>query len=290
MIRSLQQRMDEMQRNYEAQLRLSQEENAALKQKDDHIPSTPTVPDPPRMSRAQPRMEEEWLMSRPPPTGVEQSQPQRVEKTLPSRGNASHTVAEILGASKGGHPSRQVIHAEGNFPFTQFILETPLPYRWKMPTFHKYHDKTNPNNHLRVFTHQMMFQAVSDPIWCRVFSTSLTGEALEWFSELSPNSMDSFTTLKAKFNTQFVSLRPTILTVDNLVNIRQENGESLRSYLDWYNHMSVKIKVLRDEIAQHDFSYGLQTGVFADKISHKKPKTMEEMRERAAKFIKMEDM
>ena len=30
--------------------------------------------------------------------------------------------------------------------------------------------------------------------------------------------------------------------------------------------------------------------VFADKISRKKPKTMEEMRERAAKFIQMEDM
>jgi len=48
MIKALQQRLDEMQRNYEAQLRVLQEENVALKQKDDPIPSTPTVPDPPR--------------------------------------------------------------------------------------------------------------------------------------------------------------------------------------------------------------------------------------------------
>jgi len=54
--------------------------------------------------------------------------------------------------------------------------------------------------------------------------------------------------------------------------------------------MSVKIKDLSDEIAQHHFSYGLHLGVFADKISRKKPKTMEEMRERAAKFIQMEDI
>ncbi|XP_027905607.1 uncharacterized protein LOC114165139 [Vigna unguiculata] len=143
---------------------------------------------------------------------------------------------------------------------------------------------------MRVFTHQMMFHAVSDPIWCRVFSTSLTGEVLEWFSELSANSIDSFATLKARFSTQFAPLRPAILTVDNLVNIRQEDGESLRSYLDLYNRMSVKIKDLSDKIARHHFSYGLQSGVFADKISHKKPKTMEEMRERATKFIQMEDM
>jgi len=54
--------------------------------------------------------------------------------------------------------------------------------------------------------------------------------------------------------------------------------------------MSVKIKDLSDEIARHHFSYGLQPGVFTDKISRKKPKTMEEMRERATKFIQMEDM
>ena len=160
------------------------------------------------------------MESRLPPTGPEQSQPARVERMHASRGNASHTMAESSRASKGGHPSRQPIHASGNFPFTQFILETPLPERWKMPTFDKYDGTTNPNNHMRVFTHQMMFHAVSDPIWCRVFSTSLTGEALEWFSELPTNSIDYFATLKARFSTQFAPLRPAILMVDNLVNIR----------------------------------------------------------------------
>ncbi|XP_027915918.1 uncharacterized protein LOC114175339 [Vigna unguiculata] len=197
---------------------------------------------------------------------------------------------ESFGANEGGHPSRQSIHASGNFPFTQFILETPLPERWKMPTFEKYNGTTNPDNHMPVFTHQMMFHVVSDPIWCRVFSTSLTGEALEWFSKLSANSIDSFATLKARFSMQFAPLRPTILTVDNLVNIRQEDGESLRSYLNRYNCMSIKIKDLSDEIVRHHFSYGLQPGVFTDKISRKKSKTMEEMRERATKFIQMEDM
>jgi len=80
-----------------------------------------------------------------------------------------------------------------------------------MPTFDKYDRTTNPDNHMRVFTHQMMFQVVSDPIWCRVFSTSLTGEALEWFSKLPANNIDSFATLKARFSTQFAPLRPAIL-------------------------------------------------------------------------------
>ena len=290
MIRAMQQRMDEMQRNYEVQMQVLREENAALRRKEEGIPSTPTVPDPLKLSQAQQHREAERVESRLPPTGQEQSQTPRVKKTQASRGNISHMMAESFGANEGGHPSRQPIHASGNFPFTQFILETPLSERWKMPTFDKYDGTTNPNNHMRVFTHQMMFHAVSDPIWCHVFSTSMTGEALEWFSKLPTKSIDSFATLKARFNTQFAPLRPAILTVDNLVNIRQKDGESLRSYLDRYNRMSVKIKDISDEITRHHFLYGLQPGVFADKISRKKPKTMEEMRERAAKFIQMEDM
>jgi len=290
MIRMMQQRMDEMQRNYEAQMQILREENAILRQKEEGIPSTPTVPDPNRLSRAQQHRDAERVESRLPPAGHEQSQAARIEKTQASRGNPSRTVAESSGANDGGRPSRQPIPASGSSPFTSYILETPLPEKWKMPTFDKYDGTTNPDNDMRVFMHQMMFHAVSDPIWCRVFSTSLTGEALEWFSELPTGSIDSFATLKARFSTQFAPLRPAILTVDNLVNIRQEDGESLRSYLDRYNRMSVKIKDLSDEIARHHCSYGLQPGVFANKISRKKPKTMEEMRERVAKFIQMEDM
>jgi len=81
MIRAMQQRMDEMQRNYEVQMQILREENAILRRKEEGIPSTPTVPDPLRLSRVQQHREAERVESRPPPTGHEQSQPARVEKT-----------------------------------------------------------------------------------------------------------------------------------------------------------------------------------------------------------------
>jgi len=132
MIRAMQQRMDEMQRNYEVQV--------------------------------QQHRDVERVESRPPPTGQEQSQPAQVEKTQALRGNLSHTMAESSGANDGARPSRQPIPASGFSPFTPYILETPLPEKWKMPTFDKYDGTTNPDNHMRVFMHQMMFHAVSDPI------------------------------------------------------------------------------------------------------------------------------
>jgi len=73
MIRAMQQLMDEMQRNYEAHMHALREENAALWQKDEAFPSTPTVPDPLRLSRVQQHREAEQVESRPPPTAPEQS-------------------------------------------------------------------------------------------------------------------------------------------------------------------------------------------------------------------------
>jgi len=62
-------------------MQILREENATLRWKEEGIPSTPTVPDPLRLSRVQQHRDVEWVESRPPPTGQEQSQPTRVEKT-----------------------------------------------------------------------------------------------------------------------------------------------------------------------------------------------------------------
>jgi len=71
MIKMMQQRMDEMQRNYEVQMQVLREENAALWRKEEGIPSTPTVPDPLRLSWMQQHRDPERVESRLPPTGQE---------------------------------------------------------------------------------------------------------------------------------------------------------------------------------------------------------------------------
>jgi len=59
MIWAMQQRMDEMQRNYEVQIQVLREENAALRRKEEAIPSTPTMPDPLRAGGKSPAREME---------------------------------------------------------------------------------------------------------------------------------------------------------------------------------------------------------------------------------------
>jgi len=52
--------------------------------------------------------------------------------------------------------------------------------------------------------------------------------------------------------------------------------ESLRTFMERFNKMSVKIKNLSDEIVRHHFTTGLKSNPFADKICRKPPKSMDE--------------
>jgi len=188
--------------------------------------------------------------------GGDRSQPSRIERTQLSKEVMSHTIMESFGASRGGHPSRITAHSEGEFLFTPFILETQLLDRWKLPMFDNYDVTSNPNNHLHTFSNQMMFYAVSNLIWCKVFLFP-NKTCPQMVLRVTPNNIDCFATLKARFNTQFAPFRPATLTLTTLVNVRQDKDESLRSFVDRFNRILVKIKDLSDEIAGYQFSTGL---------------------------------
>ena len=135
------------------------------------MPSTPTIPNPPWQTRVE-------LIR-----GEELACPSRMGRVKRTKREITHTIEDNSEVSKGDNPSRMTFHIEGKFLFVLAILETSLHELWKMSSFEKYDGTTNPDNHLRTLLNQMMFHVVNDPIWCRVFSSSLTGEALEWFSE-----------------------------------------------------------------------------------------------------------
>jgi len=105
-------------------------------------------------------------------------------------------------------------------PFTNTIIEVPLPDKWKGFNRDRYDGSTNPDEHIDAYTTHMSLYTLDDAVLCRVFPTSLKGAALNWFTKLSPNSIDSFATLVAKFETQFVTSRPHHLISIALVGIR----------------------------------------------------------------------
>lgn len=71
-------------------------------------------------------------------------------------------------------------------------MDVHISEQFVPPQFMIYDGMTDPEAHIKTFTNVMAFRTGSDAIWCRAFSLSLEGEALEWFNSLPPNSIENF--------------------------------------------------------------------------------------------------
>nr|KYP43469.1 Retrovirus-related Pol polyprotein from transposon 17.6 [Cajanus cajan] len=99
---------------------------------------------------------------------------------------------------------------------------------------------------------------------CRVFPTSLKGAALSWYTQLPPRSVDNFDTLVRLFSTQYATSRPHHITSAALSNLRQQDDESLRHFMERFANVSIKIRNLNPEVALHSMLMALKPGPFVD--------------------------
>ncbi|XP_014522212.1 uncharacterized protein LOC106778739 [Vigna radiata var. radiata] len=173
-------------------------------------------------------------------------------------------------------------------PFTDAIMQAPMPDR-PPPQVEKFDGTTNPDHHLRNFIDSMAFYTQSDPVKCRAFSLSLRGEALEWYYTLPPNSVDSFRTLTSMFKKQYSTNRYEEVTVAEPVNLRQGKDETLRAFMHQYNHAARRIKGASPEFIIDSLPNCLKAGFVSESLYAELPNTLEELQEKMAKFIKMED-
>ena len=144
-----------------------------------------------------------------------------------------------------------ILDSARRHPFTNAVLEAPLPDKWKGFNRDRYDGTTDPDEHMYAYTTHMSLYTSDDGVMCRVFPTSLKGGALSWFTKLPPNSIDSFATLVSKFETQFATRRLHHLTSIALVGIFQEKGELLRTFIDRFSKVAMSIQNLSPNVAIH---------------------------------------
>jgi len=102
--------------------------------------------------------------------------------------------------------------------------------------------------------------------------------------------IDSFATFVAKFETQFATSRPHHLTSIVLVGIRQEKGESLRTFVDRFSKVAMSIRNLSPNIAMHHMLTALRPEPFADNLCTQSADSLDELRKRAAKYMQLEEL
>ncbi|XP_047165756.1 uncharacterized protein LOC124834962 [Vigna umbellata] len=174
-------------------------------------------------------------------------------------------------------------------PFTATIMAEQIPDRM-FPTLDKYDGSGDPEEHLRSFVDAMTVYSPRENVWCRVFSLSIKGEALAWFHSLRPRTINSFATLRDMFERQFSAVRARNLTYLEFTNIKQEKGESLRAFMDRFNRTARQVKGVGKKFTISTLATALRPSQFADNLFAEPPLTLDELQERAARFIRIEEM
>ncbi|CAA7055099.1 unnamed protein product [Microthlaspi erraticum] len=125
---------------------------------------------------------------------------------------------------------------------------------------------------------------------CKGFGSSLTGPALQWFTNLPNASIDSFASLTDRFVEQFASSRNIERTADDLYEVIQKRGEPLRDYVGRFNKEKVSIPACVTSTAISAFKRGLlpDSDLYKE-LTKYQCRTMEDVLSRAWAQIRWEE-
>ncbi|OVA16491.1 hypothetical protein BVC80_8489g5 [Macleaya cordata] len=125
---------------------------------------------------------------------------------------------------------------------------------------------------------------------CKGFGSSLIGPTMQWYTNLTNNSISSFAQLTDIFVEHFASNRKLEKHSDDLYRIKQKKGERLRDYVGRFNREKVTIPSCNIDIAITAFRKGLLSDSNFYKELTKYPcRTMEDVLAKAWALIKWEE-
>ncbi|KAJ1423959.1 hypothetical protein SESBI_11958 [Sesbania bispinosa] len=85
-----------------------------------------------------------------------------------------------------------------------------------------YDGMTDPQDHVTTFKTQMLKRVLDDALQCKLFSWTLTGAVMIWFSNLPPLSIVITQDFIKKFLIQFSTRRSRMMTSGKLFNAREK--------------------------------------------------------------------
>ena len=94
----------------------------------------------------------------------------------------------------------------------------------------------------------MHLQEVPDEIMCKAFPTTLKGPTRVWFSKPDPNTISTFKELSGHFVTHFIGGQRYKRSSARLLNIKQRENESLKSYVTRFNKEALLIDEANDKV------------------------------------------
>ncbi|GKV15530.1 hypothetical protein SLEP1_g26315 [Rubroshorea leprosula] len=193
-------------------------------------------------------------------------------------------VAEHRGAPPPHHAADSIPH-----PLNTNITLEPNPAGFKIPQLETYDGTKDPDDHLHAFYSCMQAQNASDALMCKIFPSTLRGNARTWYYSLPPRSISSYTEMASAFATKFSSRRLIRKTTSELMRVKQRDGESLKNYMSRFNDTVLKVSSFDQAVGIATVISGLKHDRFRDSLIKHAATTFSEVNDRSLKFITAEE-
>ncbi|RDX95225.1 hypothetical protein CR513_22292, partial [Mucuna pruriens] len=138
------------------------------------------------------------------------------------------------------------------------IDETPIPPNFREIVVEPYDETQDHYAHLQAFQTQMYISGGNDRLSYKLFPRTLRGVAMQWMATLPARSIQTFNDLANSFVSQFATKKVKKLKVEDLFDIEQARGESLKSYLARFNNAAVWVDDLDQKFFVKAFSKGAE--------------------------------
>ncbi|KAH0972311.1 hypothetical protein GBA52_024467 [Prunus armeniaca] len=122
--------------------------------------------------------------------------------------------------------------------------------------------KEEPLTYIHSFQSALGCNGLSDDGICLIFSSTVTGAALNWFYRLNPRTINSFVCLKQTFLDHFMIQNDRLYFADNLYLIREGVDEPFWEYVARFRHEYSLCQKVDNRAAFEAFKSGLHESNF----------------------------
>ncbi|GMN64580.1 hypothetical protein TIFTF001_033649 [Ficus carica] len=163
-------------------------------------------------------------------------------------------------------------------PFTLFIMASPYPTRFKMPSVNPYDGSTDADEHIENYQAHMLIQNANEAALCKSFCLTLTGAARQWYRRLAPGSIGCFKQLADAFAAAFLSSKTRKLGASHLFGIKQGETEALKKYLERFDRAVVQVESCTDKTMMQAFREGVKDARLVWTLAYDRPPTFAQLR------------
>jgi len=172
-------------------------------------------------------------------------------------------------------------------PFSQDIMDSVVPAN-TVAVKASFTGVEDPKAYLTAFHTQMMLSGGSDAVYCKVFMSTLSGTALDWFVSIPTGHITTFQQFSKMFVEQYIVNKAPPLVSYDLFDVRQYQGESLKDFLNRFGAQIVRLQGKDEEMFVHAFKKGVLPGPFSESLIRSHLATFAEIRRRVVAHIAAE--